>query len=387
MAQQLLRKFNLLFFVLLFVFLLSLAASFYLFSCEDDWCFYFDWQRKRQVLKQVQKPVLSIFKNIETEFSPAPVTLESVFDSSHDWTATLSANRVRVMVATGDVLPARAVNYNIAQKENPLWPYEKVAPFIRGLNPDITFINLETPLIQDCPLTQVGMIFCGDSKNIDGILSVGTNVATLANNHIGNYGADGIRQTVDLLQRNGILTTGVRESLAIKEISGVKFAFLGYSDIGCGNEGISCAEEGIIRSEISQAKNQADIVVVAFHFGAEYRSQPDNRQIALAHFAIDAGADVVTGNHPHWIQPIELYKGKFITYAHGNFVFDQMWSLKTRQGVVGKYVFYDNKLIDVEFFPVLIEDYGQPYFLEADEKKKILDEMYKESTKLAESMP
>jgi poly-gamma-glutamate synthesis protein (capsule biosynthesis protein) len=95
--------------------------------------------------------------------------------------------------------------------------------------------------------------------------------------------------------------------------------------------------------------------------------------------AIDAGADLVIGNHPHWIQPVELYNGKLITYAHGNFVFDQEWSLETKQGVVGRYTFYDTQLVDVEFLPVLIENYGQPHFLMGAEKQFILDHMYSES--------
>jgi poly-gamma-glutamate synthesis protein (capsule biosynthesis protein) len=102
----------------------------------------------------------------------------------------------------------------------------------------------------------------------------------------------------------------------------------------------------------------------------------------LGRFTIDSGADLVIGNHPHWIQPVEIYKGKLITYAHGNFVFDQEWSLKTKQGVIGKYTFYGKELADVEFFPVQIENYGQPYFLEEENAKVILDSMKAESEKL-----
>mgnify|MGYP001563074715 CR=1 FL=1 len=76
------------------------------------------------------------------------------------------------------------------------------------------------------------------------------------------------------------------------------------------------------------------------------------------------------------------YKGKLITYAHGNFVFDQMWSEETKYGVVGKYTFYDNKLIDVEYAPIYITDFGQPSFLEGDAKNKIIEMMHQESKKL-----
>ncbi len=93
---------------------------------------------------------------------------------------------------------------------------------------------------------------------------------------------------------------------------------------------------------------------------------------------------MIIGNHPHWIQPVEIYMGKLITYAHGNFIMDQEWSLKTKQGIVGKYTFYKEKLVDVNFLPILIENYGQPKFLEENEKEKILEEMKRESLELSE---
>ena len=95
----------------------------------------------------------------------------------------------------------------------------------------------------------------------------------------------------------------------------------------------------------------------------------------MGHLAIDSGADLVIGNHPHWVQPIEIYKDKLITYAHGNFVFDQEWSLKTKQGVIGMYTFYNNHLVDVEYLPLQIEDFGQPYFLTGEAKQNILSSM------------
>jgi poly-gamma-glutamate synthesis protein (capsule biosynthesis protein) len=123
-------------------------------------------------------------------------------------------------------------------------------------------------------------------------------------------------------------------------------------------------------------------VVVTFHWGTEYTSQPSAQTIAIAHDAIDTGADLIIGNHPHWIQPVEIYKGKVITYAHGNFVFDQMWSMETRHGVVGKYTFYNNKIVDVQFIPVQIDNYGQPYVLDGTAKESILTNMYAQAQKL-----
>ena len=121
----------------------------------------------------------------------------------------------------------------------------------------------------------------------------------------------------------------------------------------------------------------ADVVVVQFHWGKEYVLTPQGSGDSIApddprvigHLAVDDGADLVIGNHPHAVQGVEIYNGKLITYAHGNFVFDQMWTPDPgqedpRNGVIGKYTFVDGKLAAVGYKPVRIFEYGQPRFLQ-----------------------
>lgn len=312
-------------------------------------------------------------------FAPTALSISQIFAEDHSRTATVSAQKKITLIATGDVLPARSVNFQALMRKDFTWPYLKTADFTKSA--DIAFINLETPFVEDCPVTQQGMIFCSDPKNIEGLVFAGVDIASLANNHTANYGEKNVFQTVNLLYKNAILTTGIAGPQFL-EVKGVKFAFLGYNDISVPQFGISNVDEQKIKIEIAHAKSLADIVIVAFHWGTEYRNQPDERQKYLAHLAIDAGADLIIGNHPHWIQPTEIYKSKLITYAHGNFVFDQMWSQKTREGVVGRYTFYDKSLIDVEFFPIQIDDYGQPHFLSGPDKERILKEMQNESLNL-----
>lgn len=175
----------------------------------------------------------------------------------------------------------------------------------------------------------------------------------------------------------------VNSNILYKEAEGIRFAFLAYNDIGAFEAGVSWAEDAKIIADIKEAKNNADIVIVSYHWGVEYTDVLSQRQIDLAHRTIDAGADLILGNHPHWIQPVELSNGKFIAYAHGNFIFDQEWSAETKRGVVGKYMFYDKKLVDVEYLPVRIIDYGQSYFLPQEEAKSLLDRMKENSVRLS----
>jgi poly-gamma-glutamate capsule biosynthesis protein CapA/YwtB (metallophosphatase superfamily) len=268
-----------------------------------------------------------------------------------------------VLMATGDVILARSVNTRIHKHQDFTWPFLHVADTLSSA--DITLINLESPLIEDCPLTDEGFVFCGDSGNVRGLVVSGIDVANLANNHLGNYGLPGVEETKEVLSENGIDYSGSDEQPLYKEVEGVRFAFLGYDDIGPRSPGVKFADEDAIVEEIREASENADVVVVSFHWGYEYVSEPNERQRTLAHLAIDSGADLIVGNHAHWEQEEEWYKGKYIKYAHGNFVFDQMWSEETKKGVIGVYTFEGDGLVDIDFVPVYIRDYGQPVIVDS----------------------
>lgn len=314
-------------------------------------------------------------EKITTEFQLHPPSFNQIFANDHGWIATLSAERVRTLVTTGDVMLGRSVNYKAVNAKNFNWPFEKTAKSLKTA--DITFINLEAPLVEDCPLTNEGMLFCGDTRHVNGLASAGVDLVSIANNHAKNYGTEGVNTTSDILNKSSIFTVGTSGAV-IRDVRGLHFAFLAYNDVVQKQVDIDT-----LHAEISAARNKADIIVVMFHWGTEYTNQPTPRQRELAYEAINAGADIVVGNHPHWIQPIVFYREKPILYSQGNFIFDQMWSLKTRIGIVARFVFYDTTLIDIELLPVKIYNYGQPRFLTDDEKEKVIENMRKESEKLS----
>ena len=303
--------------------------------------------------------------------APAPVT-------------GANARRARTLIATGDVIPARNVDSQIRARGNDfLYPVAETADVLRAA--DLTLVNLEAPLIDACPHHPGGGFqFCGQAGFVETLVHAGVDVAGLENNHIGNYGPDGVAATVELLHAHGI-DHADRETLAVRDVRGLRFGFLAFNGV---DESI---DRAAMAARIGQAAEQVDVVVVAFHWGQEYVAVPQpapglapDDPVAIAHLAIDAGADLVIGNHPHWVQAVELYEGKLIAYAHGNFIFDQAWSLPTRQGVVGRYTFFDDRLVRAEYLPVLIEDSGQPRFLAGDEARAVLDQMYGASQFLAE---
>jgi poly-gamma-glutamate synthesis protein (capsule biosynthesis protein) len=288
--------------------------------------------------------------------------------------------RLVTMVVTGDVIPARNVNEQVITRKDFLWPFRPTIDYLKS--GDLVFTDLEAPLIAGCARFNAGFKpFCGDPRFIDGLTYAGVTVANLSNNHLTNYGQPGTDSTIKLLTDHGIQPAGLGLAAHVT-VKGVRFTFLGFNGVGAHIDPVE------LRREILLARPMADVVVVQFHWGQEYvltpRSTgdsiaPDDPRV-IGHLAVDDGADLVIGNHPHAVQGVEIYKGKLITYAHGNFVFDQMWTPDPgqedpRNGVVGKYTFVDGRLAAVSYQPVRIFDFGQPRFLTGAEGAAVMARM------------
>jgi poly-gamma-glutamate synthesis protein (capsule biosynthesis protein) len=312
---------------------------------------------------------------------PPALSLQELFHPTYN--VPDDPTKIRTLLVTGDVIPARGVNYFATAKHDFLWPFRRTADYTK--NADITYVNLESPLFAGCPVSPAeSFTFCGDARFVDGLNFMGAKVANLANNHLSNYGAQGISETDQLLQSHGILTSGLGP-VAVIDVRGIKFGFIGFNGVG------RAIDQVALKAGIARARQQADVVVVQFHWGKEYERQPmpdrgvptPDDPVNIGHEAIDWGADIVIGNHPHWYQGVEVYKGKLITYAHGNFVFDQMWSEETREGVIGTYTFYGTQLVAASWKPVRSYDYGQPVFMNAADSASTLQTMEAASDTLA----
>ncbi len=323
--------------------------------------------------------------------SPAPLSIASIFAPGTPQLRGLDRHNLRTLIATGDVIPARSVNYRMSIYNDFRYPFHRTAGYLRS--GDITLIDLESPLIAGCPVTTQGMQFCGDPRAVQGLTYAGVDVACTANNHIGNYGDAGIQETWIHLRAAGIKPCGLGTT-AYVTIRGLRFAFLAYNCVG------QPFDYATARTEIKDARRHAAVVVVSVHWGKEYVPDPqiapgiaDDNPRKVARWIIDSGADLIIGNHPHHVQGIELYHHRLITYAHGNFAFDQMFTVascpgdanflcSTREGVVGTYTFYGRRLIAVRYRPVLIYDYAQPRWANPSQAQVILAGMKRASVAL-----
>lgn len=268
------------------------------------------------------------------------------------------------IIFTGDVMVGRGVNIRSLAHQDFTWPFAYVGDFLKSA--DITVVNLETPIVADCPTYEHGFIFCAPPETVAGLTYAGVDVASLANNHSSNFGWEGVSSSEKYLTEAGIGVIGLNKPFMITR-DGIRFAFLGYNDIG-NLQTVAKADPETIKSEIAAARQDADVVIVFFHWGEEYRREPTTRQVNLAHSTIDAGADVIIGAHPHWVETKELYQGKPIYYSLGNFVFDQEWSQETKEGLAVKLTYSGRLLEGIEEIPVLIQDYGQPHLMDSQAK-------------------
>lgn len=279
-----------------------------------------------------------------------------------------------VVVAVGDVMLSRLVGEKIIAEGDPKVPFSRTEEILEQA--DITFCNLESPFYDEESLSEDWMVFRADPANVEGLKYAGFDIVSLANNHFGDQGTAGMYFTFSHLKKNEIEYIGAGESESqarepkIIDRNGVKFAFLGYNDVRSAirkgyaatpqKPGIAVLTRENLVQDIEIAKKKAHVVIVSIHWGIEYEQTPTERQRMFAHLAVDSGASLVLGHHPHVIQDVEEYKDGYIFYSLGNFVFDQMWSEETRRGLIARISFQGKLIQEVETIKVIICDYYQP---------------------------
>lgn len=181
---------------------------------------------------------------------------------------------------------------------------------------DLTIANFEGTLTDSEEREEKQFAFKAPAE-FSSILSDGAvEAVTLANNHSHDYGEQGFADTLAALDQEGITHFGYDET-AVIEVKGIKVGLVGIYEL---KDHLERTEQ--LKQNIAKVKEQgAVITIVIFHWGNEKEEIPDSNQTTLGRLAIDEGADLVCGHHPHVLQGIETYKGKNIVYSLGNFCF------------------------------------------------------------------
>lgn len=287
----------------------------------------------------------------------------------------------------GDLLVNEYVS-GITEREGYDYLYRQALLYLSM--PDLTAGNLEYPVTErEEPVTGTPYVFKGAPETLPSMRDAGFDVLSLANNHALDQGVEGMLDTMKHLDEAGIAHMGAgrndKEAFApvIKEARGIKVAYVGISRVipfveWKADKNVAGVAETYETTRavkaIAEAKKQADIVVVMVHWGKERTDMPEPYQTDFGRQYIDAGADLVIGSHPHVLQGFETYKGKWIAYSLGNFIFTSY--PKEKAGETGVLDALCTKDGDCELtFHPMFTTAAQPTPLEGEAAQGLLDRL------------
>lgn len=272
----------------------------------------------------------------------------------------------------GDIMLDRSVKTSV--NKNFSGDYSKLfekADFLK--TPDIMFANLEGPISDKGYDRQNLYSFRMDPKIIPILKEAGIDVIKVANNHENDWGIKAYADTINRLREAGfaICGGGLNRSEAIQpaiiEKEGYKVGFLCFSDVGPDeltatdtSAGMLLASDKEYEQIIKNASEKVNALIVSFHWGVEYKNMHNSRQEDLARRAIENGAILVEGEHPHVVQDVGEINGVPVLYSLGNFIFDQAFSKETMQGLFVTANLADKKVTDIVKHKVVLDSNFAP---------------------------
>jgi len=274
----------------------------------------------------------------------------------------------------GDIMLARQVETKI----NTVGDKDYRFPFVRAKKTlsqyDVLFGNLEGPISDKGSDQGSAYSFRMNPEAVKGLSYAGFDVLSVANNHSGDWGKEAFIDTLYRLEDASIryVGGGLNEERAYGHVTftvgDTRIAYLGFSQFGKNYFeahgpflGLAVIDLPKMKTSIERARADADIVVVSFHFGDEYQKEPNDYQQKVARAAIDFGADLVVGHHPHVVEPLERYERGLIAYSLGNFIFDQNFSEETMSGALLDVSVEHKAIRDATLLPVSLNSYYQPH--------------------------
>ena len=278
------------------------------------------------------------------------------------------------LAAVGDVMLDRALGEAIRAGDL-TYPFAEITS--RLMLADVTVGNLESALGDQGAPVNKGYTFRAPPEAAQTLSMAGFDLLSLANNHALDYGPQALQQGMDLLHQQDIATVGAGPDQAsahqpyIRQVNGLTLAFLAYVHVPvevrgfntqtwtatANHPGLAWADPAQIQADVSDACQQADLVIVLLHSGYESVPEPSPPQIAAAHAAIDAGANLVIGHHAHVLQGIEFYRDGVIAYGLGNFAFEDAGPPES--AILNVWLDSDG-VRQLEFMPVILEPDGHP---------------------------
>ena len=309
------------------------------------------------------------------------------------------APEATTLTVVGDVMLGRRVGRAIA--DDPRAVFRPLAG--RLSRADVTVGNLESTLSTAGRPTQGGDSFGASPRVLRGLASAGFDAVSLANNHVGDYGDRALRQTLTRLRAADLPYVGAGRNLAearrpvVLTRDGVRIGLLATDSIGespsatsrrAGTNRLNMPPRtgpldrralARITADIRALKRTVDVVVVIPHWGTQYTHRPEASQRTVARAFAAAGADLVVGGHPHWVQGWERFGSSTVVHSLGNFVFDMDFQTKTREGVFVEITLWGGEVKAVEPVPYVIDDRFTPRLARGERAQRILDDVWSTS--------
>ena len=275
-------------------------------------------------------------------------------------------------VFVGDIMLSRYIGDLMAKNNNYDFPFEKITPSLQGA--DLVFGNLESPISNQGQSAGHLYSFRADPQALSGLKKAGFTVLSVANNHAFDYGLAAFTDTLNNLKQTGLKYAGggldftEAHQGSYQEINGIKITVLAYTNLLPANEAATDNQAGFANlnteqmiRDIKAAKAKSDLVIVSFHWGQEYQTRSNKSQQEIATTAIQAGADLIVGHHPHVPQEIGEVQGVTVAYSLGNFIFDQNFSKDTATALMLKVSIQNKKIVKVEPQTLNFNNNFQPY--------------------------
>jgi len=281
---------------------------------------------------------------------------------------------------------------------------------------DLALVNLECPFTERGEKLQKNFNFRARPELVKILQNASVDVVTLANNHLMDYGPDGLTDTIQTLDAAGIEWFGAgqheknaRRPLVIKR-NGVKIGFIGYyfqappdmlepeavyaqprrpGVAGC-FEDLECMRK-LVHEDVHKLAHKVEAAIPYFHWGKEGSYDVRDYQIELAHQCVDLGARAVLGAHPHRLQGVEVYKGAPILYSLGNFMFGGNKDPDDKLSMIARLEFGRKGDVACELTPIQVTTWPdapfQPYVLEGDARSIALARIAELSRPFASTLP
>jgi hypothetical protein len=293
------------------------------------------------------------------------------------------------------------------------WGFAQVKPLFSGA--DLVLVNLECPFTARGEPIPKNFNFRARPGTVQVLVNAGVRAVTLANNHLMDFGPEGVTDTLATLDTAGIAHFGAGRTLAearkpaILDLHGTKVAFLGYLVLGAahpepaaiwatettagvaGHPSDWTVVERMVREDVAAARKEADLVIPFFHWGREGSRGPDEYQLKLARAAVESGAAAVLGSHPHVLHGMELQGRVPVFYSLANFVFGGNWNPRDKDSVLVRARFDRSGYLGAELFPLRTDHFPeapiQPYPLQGVEAEAVMKRLRESSAIFPVSLP